>query len=438
MFGIPRTSYSGHVDDFRRRVHAEDRRRVWQAAKDAMDGRSPYALEFRVVRDDGAVRWVAAQGQFYYSATGEPRRMLGIAVDITDRKAAEEALHVKDTELAEAQRLARVGSWQWDPATDVVIWSEELYRIAGRDPGLPAVSYQDHAQLYAPGSWNRLRAAVEEALRTGTPYELDLEMIRADGETRWVLARGEAQRDSEGRVVRLRGTLQDISERKAAQDAIASLGRRLIEAQDAERTRIARELHDDIAQRLALTLLALDQRRQTSLTPNERTIERKDDLHRQIEDVFRSVRDLAHQLHSATLNHLGMATAMKGFCAELATQQDVRIDVSIRDIPAGVPEEIAVCLFRVLQEALHNAIKHSHVRHFEVDVSGASGVLFLTVRDSGIGFDPARATQGRGLGLVSMHERLKLVNGELCIDSQHAKGTSVHARVPLGVAVSAT
>ena len=224
-----------------------------------MESRSPYAAEFRIVWPNGTVRWVAAKGQFYYSAGGDAERMLGMAVDITERKDAEESLRRKEMELKEAQRLAGVGSWQWDPDTDTVVWSEELYRIAGRDPSLPAVSYKEHSQLYTRESWDRLRGAVETALHTGAPYELVLEMVRADGTHRWITARGEAQRDSTGHVAGLRGTVQDITERKLAEEALSSVNGRLIEAQESERARIARDLHDDIGQRLALLAMALEQ-----------------------------------------------------------------------------------------------------------------------------------------------------------------------------------
>ena len=126
----------------------------------------------------------------------------------------------RDAELAEAQRLANVGSWQWNPSTDTVTWSEELYRITGIDPNLPAVSFREHPKLYTPESWERLRRGVEEALRTAAPYELDLEMVRPDGATRWIVARGEAHRDAAGTIVALRGTLHDITERKRAEQAL--------------------------------------------------------------------------------------------------------------------------------------------------------------------------------------------------------------------------
>src|SRR4029453_8785738 len=165
----------------------------------------------------------------------------------------------KKKEPKEAQRLAGVGGWQWDLDTDTVVWSEELYRIAGRDPSLPALNYKDHSQLYTQESGARLRGAVETALHTGAPYELVLEMVRADGTHRWITARGEAQRDSTGRIARLRGTVQDITQRKLAEEALSSVNGRLIEAQESERGRIARDLHDDIGQRLALLAVGLDQ-----------------------------------------------------------------------------------------------------------------------------------------------------------------------------------
>ena len=140
--------------------------------------------------------------------------------DITERLRAEEALRERRQELTEAQRLAKVGSWEWDPATDTVTWTEELFRIMKRDPALPALSYAEHPSHYTPASWERLKSAVEKALRDGTPYELELEMIRADGTTVWTNARGEVLRDSAGKIVKLRGTLQDIAERKLAEAAL--------------------------------------------------------------------------------------------------------------------------------------------------------------------------------------------------------------------------
>jgi PAS domain S-box-containing protein len=432
FFGIPSNIHVGQVEEFRRSVHPEDRGLVWKAIGDARENRSPYAAEFRMVSPNGTVRWVAAKGQFYYSAAGDPERMLGIVVDITDRKDTEEALRRKEAELTEAQRLAGVGSWQWDPETDTVVWSRELYRMAGRDPSLPALSYKEHSQLYTRETWDRLQGAVEAALRTGAPYELVLEMVRADGAHRWVSARGEAQRDSAGHIARLRGTVQDITERKRAEEALSSVNGRLIKAQESERARIARDLHDDIGQRLALLSVALASVKGLLPDSSDGEVARSmDALQKQTGEISAEVHALSHELHPPRLLYLGVEAAMRGFCGELSGQRGLEIDFRAENVPGGVPPDVSLCLFRVLQEALHNAVRHSQVRHFDVHLRGTGNTVDLTIRDEGVGFDVDAAGRGFGLGLTSMRERLKLVGGELFIESHLTRGTTVVARTPV-------
>ena len=133
---------------------------------------------------------------------------------------AEKGLLNNGAALKEAQRLAGVGSWQWDARTDTVTWTEELYRIVGRDPRQPAPSYKDHPGIYAAESWERLQRAVADALQTGSSYELDLKIILPDSTTRWTIARGEPMRDAHGQIIGLHGTLQDITERKRAEQTL--------------------------------------------------------------------------------------------------------------------------------------------------------------------------------------------------------------------------
>jgi signal transduction histidine kinase len=158
---------------------------------------------------------------------------------------------------------------------------------------------------------------------------------------------------------------------------------------------------------------------------------RMGELQKQTSEIADDIQSLSHELHSAKLQYLGIAAAMRGFCKEFGEQQKVEIDFQTHDLPSPVPPDISLCLFRVLQEALHNSAKHSGVRHFEVQLWGTSDEIHLTVRDSGAGFDREAARKSRGLGLISMEERLKLLNGTFSIESQPNRGSTIHAGVPL-------
>jgi signal transduction histidine kinase len=223
-----------------------------------------------------------------------------------------------------------------------------------------------------------------------------------------------------------------ISDRQRAEEMLRGVSGRLIDAQEQERQRIGRDLHDDIGQRLSLVAIELQQIKQDPPDSAVEVSRRMDELWKQALEISNDVQSLSHELHSAKLEYLGIVGAMKSFCVEFGKQQRVEIDFRSHDLPNPLPSpEVSLSLFRVLQEALHNASKHSGVRHFEVELWGRPGEIDLTVSDSGAGFDVQAAREGRGLGLTSMQERLKLVNGELAIESQPTRGTTIHARVPL-------
>jgi signal transduction histidine kinase len=222
--------------------------------------------------------------------------------------------------------------------------------------------------------------------------------------------------------------------RKMTDEAVSSVHRKLIDAEERERSRVARELHDDISQRIALVAFGLDQLRELEQSPSKSAAEVSNciqELWQRVSEIGADLHAVSHRLDSSTLENLELATSIESFCREFANQHKVEIDFKSHEVPSRLPLEISLPLFRVLQEALLNSAKHSGERHFEVELFGTLGALHLTVCDSGIGFDPKVARQGSGLGLTSMRERLKLVHGEFLIDSQRQGGTRIHASVPL-------
>ena len=215
--------------------------------------------------------------------------------------------------------------------------------------------------------------------------------------------------------------------RQRAEETVSSLSRRLIHAQEQERARIARELHDDIGQRVALLAVGLDRLSHGTTDSAQQTETAR--LQEQLAEIGNDISVLSHTLHSSRLELLGIESAMKGFCQEFASQQQVDVQFVSRDVPGQLPADVSLALFRVLQEALHNAAKHSGVRLFHAQLWTAGDRVHLAVSDAGAGFDLQAARTERGLGLVSMEERVRLVGGELSIDTQPGRGTRLHARV---------
>jgi signal transduction histidine kinase len=220
----------------------------------------------------------------------------------------------------------------------------------------------------------------------------------------------------------------DITERKLAETALADVSRKLLEAQEQERNRIGRELHDDIGQRLAMLAVELERLQDN---PSE-VRSRVQELRKQTTEISNDVQALSHDLHSSTLEYLGATWGMKSWCKEFDERQGLQIEFKSSDAQISLPREIGLCLFRVLQEALHNTAKHSGVKRIEVQLHEESDAIHLTIRDLGKGFDVEAAKKGRGLGLTSMQERVRLVDGTIEIQSKPMGGTTIHVRVPFG------
>jgi signal transduction histidine kinase len=273
---------------------------------------------------------------------------------------------------------------------------------------------------------------VKQLLEKGNVQDLEVRIRRKDGQIRTMLGSTELI-DFGGEPCGLT-VFTDITERKQAEAALAGVSRKLIEAQEQERTRIARELHDDINQRIAMLAVDLDRLQQSMSGSDPETGSQVKGLQKRLMDIGIEVQTISHRLHSSKLEFLGLAVACRGFCREVAERHKVTVSFSADDIPSGLPRDISLCLFRVLQESLTNAIKYSGVQRFDVHLRRLSDDIEISVRDRGTGFDVDAAMNGKGLGLISMRERASLVNGTVSIASTPTGGTQVTIRVPLKLA----
>jgi PAS domain S-box-containing protein len=266
-------------------------------------------------------------------------------------------------------------------------------------------------------------------------FRMEHRFLRHDGQYRWVFGVGVPRFHPDGTFAGYIGSCLDVTEQKQAAEALSTVSRKLLQAHEEERAWLARELHDDINQRVALLGMSLDAViHKVPVSANDARLLLRE-AEQQIRNLGDDIQGLSHRLHSSKLEYLGLASAAAAFCREVSEHHGVEIDFQCDVIPKHLDQEISFCLFRVLQEALQNASKHSGSQRFQVILKYSPKEIILTVSDWGIGFDPGEISKGRGLGLTSMRERLKLVKGELSIESRNLGGTTVHARVPLSPAL---
>jgi len=319
IFGIASDTYVTTGEDFIRYVHPDDRTRVSEAIANAKQNRKLYAAEFRIVQPDGTVRWLAARGKFYYARNGNPERMLGVSLDITERKLAEEKLQEYEKAVEGSEEMI------------AVVNREYRYLIANRK----FLSQRNMTKEQVVG---RL---VPEVLNKGvfeTVVKEKLDECFGGKVVRYEMrytypVLGERSLlvsnfpiEGSGGVDRVACILQDITERKRAEEALFDMNRRVIEAEERERNRIARDLHEDVGQRLALLALAIEQLKNDLPHQAVELLDRMDAVWKKTSEILTDVKASAHELYSPRLEYLGIPSVMRSFCEEFGEKKRVEID----------------------------------------------------------------------------------------------------------------
>lgn len=278
-----------------------------------------------------------------------------------------------------------------------------------------------------PDDLLRVLTAYQKQTRTAEHFDLTFRMLTSDGCVVWVKNLVSVVRE-DGRPSRMYGFMIDISERKRAEEALRDLGGRLIAAQEEERRRVARELHDDLNQRLALISRELEQLGQKIPKPLRKSVQT---LEKQASEVSTEIHRLSYRLHPAKLDYLGLPSALASLCKEVTESGGVKVQFHQTGFPASINRDITLCLFRIAQEGLRNCVKHSGAESARVVLTKTQQAVQLSVSDNGCGFDTSSEVMEKGLGFLSMKERLHPLGGEIKIYSSPLRGTRLEVMVPL-------
>jgi PAS domain S-box-containing protein len=398
------------------------------------------AVQFEERSREGGVERFTMMSKFPVLDSGGRVTGVGVvAADITDRRLTEQALREQRVLLAEAQRVAGLGSWEWDPESGRVLWSGELYRIYGLSSETFQPSFEAYLDRVHPEDRQHSGAMMARALMDGRGFTMQERIVRPGGEVRYLRSHSEVVRNERGKPIKILGACLDITEqrhsesalRQAAQD-LHGLTRRLVQAEEAERRRIAGELHDRVGQALSALNINLDiiSRESASLTP---ALQRRlQDSAALVDGTLQSIENVMAELRPPLLDEYGLAAALGWHAEEFSRRTGIlaAVDDAAPETAKTLRVEAALALFRIAQEALNNVLKHARARNVKIEVAKVENCVTLAVCDDGQGFDAAKARRGRW-GMTTMRERAEAAGGELTVESAPGQGTRVLARIPL-------
>lgn len=430
VVGLEDADFGQTFQDALRAMHPDDRARV-AALLSQRTPESPFVqLRYRLMRRDGSAVWVDRTEQAFFDAHGKLLRTVGMITNITERKQADDALRESEEKFRSIFRDAGVG---------MIIASLDGRFLAVNPMFCELLGYTEAELLTmgaqsvtVPEDWPAFATKLTQVSQEGRGFRrFEKRCVHKSGRIVYTESSASLIRNSEGVPQYLVGEIVDVTARRESEQALAMFNRRLIQAQEEERARIARELHDDINQQVTLLGIRLAQLQATPGGLPKEMAKQFSAAKEQVAELAASIHHLSHELHSSTLDLVGLRAAMQGWCREFGEKSKVDVSFESDGVPKNLPSDISLHLYRVLQESLNNAAKYSGVERFGVRLWSTSTDIHLNVTDAGKGFDVATAMNGRGLGLKSMRERAQLINADLAIESNPGSGTTIHVRVPV-------
>jgi PAS domain S-box-containing protein len=370
---------------------------------------------------------VASRWSLQTDADGKPLAILETNTDITDQTRAEAALRASEEQWKAVFENNPTMYFMVDPEGTVL--SVNPFGADQLGYTVDALVGESVLKVFAKQDWDAVRATIGDCLRDlGQVKTWEIRKLRRDGDVIWVRETAKAMRRIQGGPVVLIAC-EDITTRKRTEQELEELAGRLINAQEQERSRIGRELHDHISQMLGVLTIRLDQLRAEETVPPS-VADTLEALRHSTAEITTDIHNLSHRLHSSALDYLGLVAALQRLIKEFSSRHSIDIDFSHASLPEPLPSDVALALFRVTEESLTNIAKHSGSKFARIRLKGEADGIHLTIADTGVGFDMASFEGKGGLGFVSMRERLRALRGTVRVESAPSRGTTIHVHVP--------
>jgi len=417
--------------------HPDDRARVTQEVADLIQYTRSFENEVRFVLPDGQVRVFHSRAVPICNESGEVARIAGMSQDVTDQKLAEDRLRKSESLLAQAEEIAKLGSWEMDIIHSTVTCSAEFFRMLGLQPAVGPVPIDEMWSMVRLEDLHAAQQALQNAVVSNTPLEHFSRYVMPDGRSRDLYTRAIPLADASGQVTRFVGFNHDITEQKRVEDDLRRLSRQLLTLRSEEQRRLARELHETASQTLTALKMTLKQIEDSLPQQDTRARELAKSSRALTSDAIREVRTISSILHPPLMDEAGLTVGLGSYVRLFAERSGVAVNFTIPDNFQRLPKEVELTLFCVAQESLANVHRHSKARSVEISIARSPSQVSLTVRDDGIGMaEPLHSDRRNsllGIGIAGMRERVSQLQGEFRIHSSPGKGTTIHVILPLVV-----
>ncbi len=360
---------------------------------------------------------------------------MGVGINVSDRKQAEQALLHSEWILTKAQQIAHVGSWEYDYESNMMECSDETFHIFGFEPGGIEPSLDLFYNMVHPEDFPLLQKGIDNAKEFHVPLNIDLRIIISSGEERFIHEQAEIMFNAEGMPLKWVGTVHDITERKKIEDELQAslkqlhqLSKYIEQARENERLHIARELHDDLGQ--ALTAVKIDLEIIKQQSSNTIVKQKLEDVKFLVGDTIRTVQRITSQLRPEIIDDLGLEAAIEWYTKEFSQRYSIEVFL---DIQSGIPisNDDALPLFRIMQESLTNIARHAKATNIEILLSQQEDFIKFEVSDNGVGITEDRINSKKSFGIMSMKERANSLGGTFKISRKNKFGSKIEVLFPI-------